>query len=141
SVGVGLVLLAAGLPSLVLVLILGAIGLLLAVPALAQLLPSGTFTARAGLPAAVAVRGVLAFAFFGSESLVPLGLSTERGVSPSLVGLSLTAGALAWVLGSWIQARAETASGSSLSGRALRAVAGLVLIVAGVAGVAGAIVL
>jgi len=36
------------------------------VPALRALLPDGTFLARPGLPAAVGVRGLLAFGFFGN---------------------------------------------------------------------------
>jgi MFS family permease len=85
------------------------------------------------MPAAVAVRGVLAFSFFGSEALIPLGLSTQRGLPPSLVGLSLTAGALAWVTGSWTQDRAEAWAGGSLVARSVRVAAGLVLIALGIA--------
>ena len=140
SAGVGLVLVAASIQTIAVTAIVGVVGLVLAVPALTQLLPRGTFTARTGLPAAVAVRGLLAFAFFGSESLVPLGLSTQRDVPPSQVGIALTCGALAWVIGSWIQDRAESASAGSLPDRAIRAAAGLLLIGGGIAGAAAAIV-
>lgn len=140
SVGVALVLVAASQPAILVALLVGLVGLFLAVPALAQLLPRGTFTAGTGLPSAVAVRGLLAFTFFGSESLVPLGLSTQRGVPPSLVGLALTGGALAWVLSAWIQDRAEAASGGDVRHRALRAAGGLLLIALGVVGSAAVIV-
>jgi len=129
-------LLAAGFEVLPAALVVGALGLLVAGPPLRALLPSGTFAGRVGLPAAIGVRGLLAFGFFASEALIPLGLSTERGVPPSLVGLSLTAGALAWVAASWIQDRAEARSGGSIAQRALRVMTGLVLIAAGIAGVA-----
>jgi MFS family permease len=112
------------------------VGLFLAVPALQALLPPRTFLLGFGLPSVIALRGLLAFGFFGTEALIPLGLSTQRDVSPSLVGLALTAGALAWVLGSWIQDRAESLSGGSLTHRSLRAAVGLLLIAAGVAAVA-----
>ena len=139
ATGAGLVLLAVGLQTLLAAVIVGALGVVLAAPALRALLPSGTFTGRTGLPASVALRGLLAFGFFGSEALMPLGLSTQRGLPPSLVGVSLTAGALAWVLGSWIQDRAESQSGGSVPERAVRVAAGLLLIAVGIAGVAAAI--
>jgi MFS family permease len=141
TAGVALVLFAVDLPVLPLALAVGALGLLIAAPALAVLLPEGTLAARGGLPAAVALRGLLAFGFFGSEALIPLGLTTQRGVPPSLVGLALTAGALAWVLGSWIQDRAEAKSSGSMAARSLRATAGLFMIAAGISGVATIIVL
>jgi MFS family permease len=139
--GVAFVLFAADLPVLPIALLVGALGVLLAAPALTALLPVGTLSARSGLPSAVGLRGLLAFGFFGSEALIPLGLTTQRGIPPSLVGLALTAGALAWVLGSWVQDRAEARSSGSLSVRALRATAGLFLIAAGIGGVAMTVVL
>ena len=139
ATGAGLVLLAVGLQTLLAAVIVGALGVVLAAPALRALLPSGTFTGRTGLPAAVAVRGLLAFGFFGSEALMPLGLSTQRSLPPSLVGLSLTAGALAWVLGSWVQDRAESRSAGSVPERAIRVAAGLLLIAIGIAGVGAAV--
>jgi MFS family permease len=141
AAGVALVLVAADLPVLPIALLVGTLGVLLAVPALMALLPEGTLAARSGLPAAVALRGLLAFGFFGSEALIPLGLTTQRNVPPSLVGLALTAGALAWVVGSWVQDRAEAAAAGSLAARALRATGGLLLIAAGIGSVALTVVL
>ena len=140
TVGVALVLLAASLPVAPWLAVgVAVVGVVLAVPALRALLPDGTFTGKTGGPAAVAVRGLLAFGFFGAEALIPLGLSTQRGLAASLVGLSLTAGALAWVSGSWLQEHAEAASNGSIVQRAIRAAGGLVLIAAGIVGVAATI--
>ncbi|MCZ9343339.1 MFS transporter, partial [Streptomyces sp. TRM76130] len=36
---------------------------------------------------------------------VPLMLVTQRGLSPTLAGLSLAAGGATWALGSWLQSR------------------------------------
>src|SRR5262249_42705762 len=83
TAGVALVLLAASL-DFPLALVAGIVGLVLAAPALRRLLPRGTFSGGTGLPASIALRGLLAFGFFGAEALIPLGLSTERGVPPSL---------------------------------------------------------
>jgi len=81
-----------------------AAGVLL-VPSVPRLLPAGTLRARRGLPTVVAMRGILAGAFFGTEAFVPLMLVTERSLSPTLAGLSLTGAALGWATGSWWQGR------------------------------------
>jgi MFS family permease len=112
-----------------------AVGALLALPALQSLIRNGTAGARPGLLSAVAVRGLLAFGFFGAEALIPLGLATVRSVPPSLVGLALTASALAWVAGSWMQDRAEAHAAGSHASRPGRIVAGLVCIGLGIVGV------
>jgi MFS family permease len=134
-----LVLWAAGLSELGQALIVGGAGLVLAVPALRSLLPAGTASGGSGLPAAVAVRGLIAFGFFGCDALIPLGLASLRGVPPSRVGLALTAGALAWVAGSWLQDRAEARSGGELDSRRVRVMLGLGSIVLGIGGVASVI--
>jgi MFS family permease len=88
------------------------IGLIVAVPAVAALvvaapplLPAGVFRLSRGLPTAVALRGVMAGAFFGAEVYVPLMLVSERGLSSAQAGLALTVGALGWAGGSQLQAR------------------------------------
>jgi MFS family permease len=139
SLGVALALAAVSVNALLLSLALVAVGIALALPALERLLPDGTTRARNGLPAAVCLRGLLAFGFFGAEALIPLGLATSRDLPPSLVGLALTAGALAWVAGSWGQDRAEAAAAGSMSQRALRAAGGLVFVLAGI-GCAAAVI-
>jgi MFS family permease len=139
TAGVTLILVAAGV-DLPAALLPGALGLILAAPALRSLLPSGTFTGGTGLPASIALRGLLAFGFFGTETLIPLGLSMQRGLSPSEVGIALTAGALAWVAASWVQDRAEAAAGGALAQRAMRVVGGLLLMGLGSATAAAAIV-
>lgn len=79
--------------------------LVLCVP---RLLPTGTLRGVRGLPTTIALRGVLAGAFFGAETFVPLMLVTERGLSAGLAGLSLTGAALGWAAGSWYQGRPAT---------------------------------
>ncbi|MEV6204280.1 MFS transporter [Streptomyces sp. NPDC051771] len=85
-----------------------AVGVALLVPAVRGLLPRGTVRAARGLPAVVLLRGVAAGSFIAAESFVPLMLVTQRGVSPTLAGLSLALGGLTWALGSWIQTRPWT---------------------------------
>ncbi|MFE9879652.1 MFS transporter [Streptomyces sp. NPDC005784] len=86
-------------------LVPAAAGAALVVPAVRGLLPHGTWRAARGLPSVVLLRGVSAGAFVAAESFVPLMLVTQRGLSPTLAGLSLAAGGGTWALGSWVQAR------------------------------------
>jgi len=110
------------------------IGALVATPALRRLLPAGTLRGAAGLPAAVLARGLLTFAFFGTEAFIPLGLTSLRHLSVTLAGLTLTAATLSWTLGAWLQAhrlkewpRRRTAS------------VGSAVVMLGIAGAAGVI--
>jgi MFS family permease len=72
---------------------------------LIALLPRGTFRARPGVPAPIALRGLLAGAFFGIESIIPLSLSTQHGYGATLAGLPLACSGFAWAIGSWWQGR------------------------------------
>ncbi|MGW0010883.1 MFS transporter [Streptomyces tendae] len=83
----------------------GAVGVALLVPAVLGLLPRGTYRAVRGLPSVVLLRGVAAGSFIAAESFVPLMLVTQRGLSPTLAGLSLAAGGATWAGGSWLQSR------------------------------------
>lgn len=82
-----------------------AAGLALLVPGIVRLLPRGTFRAGRGLPSVVLMRGLAAGALVAAESFIPLMLVTQRGLSPTLAGLSLTGGGLTWALGSYVQSR------------------------------------
>lgn len=106
-----------------------AVGLVVAVPALRRLMPSGGGAPGRGLVAALATRGMLTFAFFGAEAFVPLALTTLRGLSTAEAGIPLTASALGWTAGSWIQARLERRDAGA--GRAGRTAAGLAILLAG----------
>jgi predicted MFS family arabinose efflux permease len=70
-----------------------------------RLLPAGTLLAARGLPTVILLRGVAAGAFFAAEAFIPLMMVTQRGLSPTLAGLTLTSGGLSWALGSWLQGR------------------------------------
>lgn len=87
----------------------GAAGAALLVPAVLRLMPRGTYRAARGLPSVVLLRGLAAGSFIAAESFVPLMLVTQRGLSPTLAGLSLAAGGATWALGSWLQSRPRMA--------------------------------
>jgi hypothetical protein len=105
--------------------------LVLLVPSVPRLLPGGTLRLRRGLPTVIAMRGILAGAFFGAEAFLPLMLVDQRGLSATLAGLALTAGALGWASGSWYQGRPGMAIPRYLL---LRIGSGLVAIGIGAAG-------
>ncbi|MFJ9809778.1 MFS transporter [Streptomyces sp. NPDC101158] len=103
-------------------------GAALLVPAVRGLLPRGTYRAARGLPSVVLLRGIAAGSFIAAESFVPLMLVTQRGLSPTLAGLSLAVGGATWALGSWFQSRPRTEPY-----RERLAVAGMVLVAAAIA--------
>jgi MFS family permease len=131
AVGATIALAGLGLAQRALGLGLAAVGLLVAVPALRRLLPEGTLGARQGLPAAVATMGLLNFAFFGTEAFVPLAIVDVRHGGIMLNGLALTAAALTWTAGAWMQVRlaARTPPRTVI-------VAGLAILGCGIAGAA-----
>ncbi|MFW3169416.1 MFS transporter [Geodermatophilus sp. CPCC 206100] len=103
-------------------------GLVALTAGLRRLLPGGVARARAGLPAVVASRGLLAGAFFGMDVLLPLALTQLHGYSPTAAGIPLTAGAVGWATASQLQGRNPAWS------RAFLLRIGFVLLAAGVVG-------
>ncbi len=82
-----------------------ALGLVLVALSLPQLLPPGTLRAARGLPSVVGARGLYTACFAGAEAYMPLMLVTQRGLTPTAAGFTLTGGALGWALGSYLQGR------------------------------------
>jgi MFS family permease len=78
-------------------------GALVGVRAFMRLVPPGTLTLQPGLPAAIATRGLLTFAFFGTDAYVTLAFTSVRGTSTAAGGLALTLTALSWATAAWIQ--------------------------------------
>lgn len=105
ALGTGMFLAGLGSPTPWLAVGLMVLGGLLAGMALRYLTPPGTLRLGRGLPTAVAMRGMLTFAFFAVDAYVALALVEWRGLSATQAGISLTAATLTWTAGSWIQAR------------------------------------
>lgn len=80
-----------------------AVGSFVGVRAFRRLTPVGTLRARRGTPAAILVRGMLTFAFFGTDAYVTLAVHDVRGGSIALGGVALAAGGIMWTTASWIQ--------------------------------------
>ena len=101
-------------------LAIAAVGAVALVWGLRELLPPGTFVVRPGVAAPVAMRGLLAGAFFGAESVVPLMLSEQHGLGATAAGLPLTAAGVTWAAGSWWQAQMRPATSRRRRIRLLR---------------------
>jgi MFS family permease len=130
AVGAGMVLAALSSRAPVSGTLTGVVGALVSYSALRQLMPDGTFSARPWVGAAVAIRGLLTFCFFGTEAFLPLALTSIHHESPTQAGLVLTTATLGWTTGSWVQARRANAWG-----RRRTLVTGLVLVLSGVGAV------
>lgn len=70
------------------------------IPAVRTVLPAGTLRFARGIPALVALRGLVAAAFGTAGSLLPLMLTTIHGLGPAAAGASLTVTGLTWAAGS-----------------------------------------
>jgi MFS family permease len=108
------------------------IALVIVVVAVHPLLPRGTLVAAPGLPAVIALRGVIAAAFFATEIYVPYLLQEQYGLPVWLSGASLTVGALGWAGASQVQARLGARLEHTLALRvgAILLLAGLVVVLA-----------
>ena len=109
AVGSTLLLAALSLGMPIASLVVAAAGGWLALGALRHLLPAGSLRLAPGRPSVVVAVFAVAFAFFGTEAYVPLTVVDVRGGSVTLGGLALSAAAVTWAAGSWLQARAAAA--------------------------------
>ncbi len=103
--GVALVLGGLGAHQVALAGALVVVGAVPAVWAFVRLVPTGTVRLRPGMPAAVAARGVLTFAFFGADAYVSLAVTDGHDAPTWVAGLALTGATLAWTTGAWVQQR------------------------------------
>ena len=103
--GAGLVLAGASSRSPIATVVLLVTGAVIGARAFVRLVPPGTARLARGLPAAVAVRGLATFAFFGTDAYVAFTVTSVRHASIALGGIALTAATLTWTAGSWVQER------------------------------------
>ena len=91
-------------------IVVAAIGLCGLAPSLKRSLPDGCFTVRPVMPAAIVTRGLGFGGFAVVETYLIFGLKDFGGATATQAGLVLTATALLWSTGSWLQARWDRAS-------------------------------
>src|SRR5690606_15719482 len=103
--GVTAVLIAAGGAPPAAAIPLAAAGVPVAVFAFLRLVPAGTIRLAPGMPAAVMVRGILTFAFFGTDAYVSLTFQDVRLQDTWVAGAALTGATMAWTAAAWVQER------------------------------------
>ncbi|MFD6816470.1 MFS transporter [Microbacterium sp. NPDC060132] len=84
---------------------LAVVAVVVALIAVRPLVPRGTLRAVRGLPSVILVRGLAAAAFFGAQIYLPYLLTDRYAMTPTVAGLALTGGALAWSLAATVQGR------------------------------------
>ena len=105
-----------------------------AVRTFVALVPEGTLRLAPGMPAAVLVRGILTFAFFGADAYVSLTFQDVRDQPTWVAGVALTGCTLGWTAGAWVQQRWILTAGPR------RVVAtGFAFLAVGIAGMFGAL--
>jgi MFS family permease len=134
AVGSTMILTALSIGSVPLALAMAAVGGWLGVSSLRHLLPEGSLRLAPGRPSVVIAVFAITFAFFGTEAFVPLSVVELRGGSVTLGGLALSAAAVTWTTGSWLQERA-----AGVGMRRTLVVAGAGLIVIGIGVTSGAL--
>jgi MFS family permease len=111
-----------------------AAGLAVALPALLRIVPSGTLTARRGMPAAAAMAFLLSVSFVTADAFLTLMLTAVNETTLAEAGVVITLVTIAWSLGSWWQSR--VAVSRDLGGLVTF---GTVLVIAGTLTAAGAL--
>lgn len=106
-------------------------GVLVGLRPLTRLTPPGTLRGRRGLPAVIASRGLLTFAFFGTDTFIPYALTSGRGTSSFAGSIAVTVATIAWTAGTWIQDHWIARTGEALFVRL-----GFVILLPGIALVA-----
>lgn len=105
TLGAAAVLVALSGPPLVVAALLLGVGAPVAARAFLRLVPPGTMRLAPGVPAAVLVRGILTFAFFGTDAYVSLTFQEVRDRATWVAGVALTAATIAWTTAAWVQER------------------------------------
>ena len=105
TLAVGAVLVAISGPPAWVALILLVVAVPVAVRAFLRLVPAGTIRLAPGMPAAVLVRGILTFAFFGADAYVSLTFQDVRQQPIWVAGVALTGTTLFWTAAAWVQQR------------------------------------
>jgi MFS family permease len=103
-----------------------------------RVLPASTLAFGRGLPAILAMRGILTYGYFGSLAFFPMALELVRGLNPTLAGVGVSAGSIGWTSGSWTAVVLDRRFGITARAQVVRI--GLTLMALGTAGTVGTLV-
>jgi MFS family permease len=134
TLGAGAVLVAISGPPVWIAVPLLALAVPVAVRAFIGLVPAGTLRLAPGMPAAVLVRGILTFAFFGADAYVSLTFQDVRDQPTWVAGAALTGCTISWTAASWVQQRWILTAGPRRV-----VMTGFSLVALGIAGMIGAL--
>jgi MFS family permease len=70
-----------------------------------RMLPAGVLRLRPGLPAAVALRGLLTLSFITVDAFTPLAVTSVSGKSVLVAATAVALNSLTWALGAWLADR------------------------------------
>ena len=138
AAGLALALAGLGLSSIPLMVALVTLGGATAYVAARRVLPASTLSFGPGLPAILAMRGILTYGYFGPLAFFPMALEIVRRLSPTLAGIGVSAGSVGWTSGSWAAVALDRRFGVSARATVVRA--GLMLMALGTAGTVGTLV-
>ena len=102
-----------------------AAGVLLVVVGATRALPAGTARLARGVPAAIAVRLLVAASFTAVAGVIPLMLVQTHDASTAVAGISLSVTGVLWAVGSWLHSTAPVQARVSAPAR-VRLGAGLI---------------
>lgn len=138
AAGLALALVALDMNSIPLMVGFGLLGGASAYVAARRVLPDATLTFGHGLPAILAMRGVLTYGYFGALAFFPMALELVRGLNPTLAGIGVSAGSIGWTSGSWTAVALDRRFGLTARPQIVRA--GLALVIVGTAGTIGTLI-
>ncbi|GKU77447.1 MFS transporter [Paenibacillus sp. L3-i20] len=132
AVGTGIMITGLGMMPHIYGIALAVVGLItLAIP-LRQLIPAGTFTARSGIPAIVASRGLFVAAYIGTQTYLVLALTKILGFTADTAGLAVATASISWSIAANLQAQRDRRDNGA--GRKRRVLVGLSFMLIGVSG-------
>jgi MFS family permease len=138
AAGLALVLAGLELGSIAKITVLVILGGATAYIAARRVLPDSTLSFGQGLPAILAMRGVLTYGYFGSLAFFPMALEIVRGLTPTLAGIGVSAGSIGWTSGSWMAVAFDRRFGITARPQVVRI--GLSLMIIGTAGTIGVLI-
>lgn len=103
--------------------VLAILGIALASRPLVRVLPPGEGKSRRMLLAALGVKFLLMFGFYGADAFLPLGLIEIHGLTAFVAGIVLTVASVSWSAAAFLQSRLST----TVSPRALSVAGSLIV--------------
>lgn len=89
-----------------------AVGVAIAAVPAKRFIPAGLLRLRRGLPATVALRGLLTYSFVAADSFLPFAVTDVRHSSLLVASVAVASATLMWTVGAWVADRQVPRRGS-----------------------------